>query len=633
MSVPLPLDEVLEQTPSIQYVSGIAQTIFPYPFAITQDSDLDVYINGTLQATDSGYSLTGQGNDTGGNVVFSSGVSVGTIVTLIRAVPIERITQIAQNGGFSSSAFNNEFNNIYLILQQLQDSIDDCFQLPAYQFPTVSTTFLPATWANSYLAFDANGNPTPVSTVTPGLIPYPVLPSETGLVVNSYYAYGNILRFGADPTGVADSTTAVQNAINAYSTGYTIFAPVGTYKLSASLVFPITWSRGRFTGAGWSTLFEMSGSSFDMFTWAKGASPSLTYTNVDNFSLSGSNLSGAGNLINTQYASTIQIQDLFLTNFCTTGNGIACVGYVTTATHDLYIRNIYYSTAQGNAAVFLGAYTSDSFIENVVGNGNFVCNYGIYVQAGCSHHKFSNCHPYNHAINALYVGANPYGNWYSGCRFEAATQDAAYLTGANGNTFADCQFSSGGAGYSAVKLVNSFNNVFTNSSFLAGSAKYGVNETGTSNANIWDGFTTEGSFSTALAVLVGSTSALRQSGSDHIMSGGPTQITASSTIYLTYGPTADSINGSPCLYGGYATQLLLECDTDPGNTKTLTATLMLNGIATALTTAITGNGSTGFSSQSTGVVFVTPGYSASIRVVASSGSTTTNVRAVLVINQ
>jgi len=39
----------------------------------------------------------------------------------------------------------------------------------------------------------------------------------------------NIRNFGADPTGVVDSTTAIQNAIN---TGKTIFLPTGTYKYS-----------------------------------------------------------------------------------------------------------------------------------------------------------------------------------------------------------------------------------------------------------------------------------------------------------------------------------------------------------------------------------------------------------------
>ena len=50
MAVPLTLSSVPAQTPYVQYVSSAGQTVFPYPFEITQDSDLVVLINGVQQA-------------------------------------------------------------------------------------------------------------------------------------------------------------------------------------------------------------------------------------------------------------------------------------------------------------------------------------------------------------------------------------------------------------------------------------------------------------------------------------------------------------------------------------------------------------------------------------------------------
>ena len=41
--------------------------------------------------------------------------------------------------------------------------------------------------------------------------------------------------YGADPTGVADSTTAIQNTINNTPSGEVAYIPAGTYKLTASL--------------------------------------------------------------------------------------------------------------------------------------------------------------------------------------------------------------------------------------------------------------------------------------------------------------------------------------------------------------------------------------------------------------
>lgn len=43
----------------------------------------------------------------------------------------------------------------------------------------------------------------------------------------------NVLDYGADPTGTNDSTTQIQNAINA---GTSIYIPAGTYKISSTLV-------------------------------------------------------------------------------------------------------------------------------------------------------------------------------------------------------------------------------------------------------------------------------------------------------------------------------------------------------------------------------------------------------------
>lgn len=170
MAIPLTLSDVPDVIPYIQYIATNGQTVYPYPFPITQDSDLVVEINGVTQGVDSTYSLTGQGQITGGNVVLNSGSTVGDIVTIFRDIPIERLTQFSQNGGFSSSAFNAEFNNVYLILQQLQDSISFSLQVPNTNNPAPITLLTPATYANMFLAFDSHGNPMPATVTSTGVL-------------------------------------------------------------------------------------------------------------------------------------------------------------------------------------------------------------------------------------------------------------------------------------------------------------------------------------------------------------------------------------------------------------------------------------------------------------------------------
>ena len=227
MAVPLTVASVPAQTPYIQYVSAASQTVFPYPFEITQDSDLVCLINGVAQATDSGYTLSGQGATGGGNLTFTLGQAAGTIITLYRDISIARITQLAQNGTFFSSNFNNEYNRIYLIMQQLEQSIAQCLQIPNTNNPQLTSYVLtPAAYANKYLSFDSNGNPTPAlltssGTITGALI-NPLIYGQTAQELTAGYTPSStaipveydIERFGGTP-GIS---TAAINANNAAMT-------------------------------------------------------------------------------------------------------------------------------------------------------------------------------------------------------------------------------------------------------------------------------------------------------------------------------------------------------------------------------------------------------------------------------
>jgi len=68
----------------------------------------------------------------------------------------------------------------------------------------------------------------------------------------------DVTDFGADPTGVADSTAAIQDAIAAAAAGFVVFLPPGIYKLTTHLVIdakPHVWLRG----AGPASVLQLSG--------------------------------------------------------------------------------------------------------------------------------------------------------------------------------------------------------------------------------------------------------------------------------------------------------------------------------------------------------------------------------------
>ena len=180
------IDSVKNITPIIQYIATAGQTVFPYPFPITAAADISVTVNAVATGA---FTLTGIGSDTGGNVVLNAGSAVGDIVTVFRSIIIQRITQLAQNGGFSSTAFNAEFNNIYLILQQIAQSLQGsspafALTVPISNNPRPNALLTPTAYANKYLSFDANGNPTPAALTASGVLTASIVAS----LLNAYTA-------------------------------------------------------------------------------------------------------------------------------------------------------------------------------------------------------------------------------------------------------------------------------------------------------------------------------------------------------------------------------------------------------------------------------------------------------------
>lgn len=342
MAIPLNLSEVPNLTPYVQYVSGSGQTVFPYPFPITQDSDLIAVVNGVTLNTDSGYTLSGQGNDTGGNLTFTLGQTAGAIVTLFRDITIERITQIGQNSGFSSTAFNAEYNNIYLILQQLEASIGQCLQVPNTNNPAPVTLLTPGAYANKYLSFDANGNPTPAVLTSSGALTQALLAGllfpqtifESTAPASPQYtgqAGFDIRRYGA-LTANADNLFAFNEAVAAASVvGGAIYVPAGTWKCSQNV--NITASNIRVYGDGPASIVSFTATTGRLsgFTPTGTSLAPLSNFEIDHLQIVGAGFGNdTGSGVSATYVNGIRIHDCvvhdwndscILTQFGTT-NGV-----------------------------------------------------------------------------------------------------------------------------------------------------------------------------------------------------------------------------------------------------------------------------------------------------------------------
>src|SRR5258708_4336307 len=118
--------------------------------------------------------------------------------------------------------------------------------------------------------------------------------------------FTSVLDFGADPTGVADSTTAINNAIAAMpAIGGTLYFPAGTYKVSSAITLNKT---GRYLGDGRSaTTIQTTSATADVF--------SLSVANllIENIGFSSSVTRTVGSYINvTSSASNVTIRHFLM---------------------------------------------------------------------------------------------------------------------------------------------------------------------------------------------------------------------------------------------------------------------------------------------------------------------------------
>lgn len=136
------------------YTANGVLTAFAYPFRIDDEDHIEVYLDDVLQA--SGYSLSGVGNDSGGNVTFSSAPADGTDVTVIRAVPLTQPTDLPTQGPLDTAAIERRFDQIVMLAQQLRELIDRSLVLP----PSAGALGLelPALEASRFLAVNAGGD-------------------------------------------------------------------------------------------------------------------------------------------------------------------------------------------------------------------------------------------------------------------------------------------------------------------------------------------------------------------------------------------------------------------------------------------------------------------------------------------
>lgn len=148
-----------------RYAASAGQTVFPYTFRVFAAGDLLVErvragVTTTLTLT-TDYTVSGVGNDAGGNVTLTAPSLAGDVLAIVSAQPDQRTTDFTESGDFRAAAVNAEFDRIWIGIQQLQQELRRQLTAPvsdaiglSYRLP------LQAERAGKLLGFDGTGQPT-----------------------------------------------------------------------------------------------------------------------------------------------------------------------------------------------------------------------------------------------------------------------------------------------------------------------------------------------------------------------------------------------------------------------------------------------------------------------------------------
>lgn len=110
---------VTTQINKVNHAGTGIQTVFPYNFIVSNEEDMHVFID-DVELT-SGWDIDNIGNPNGGYVYLDVAPADGTVVTLLRIVPMTQQIDYQPEEPFPSDTHEFGFDKLTQILQQLQE--------------------------------------------------------------------------------------------------------------------------------------------------------------------------------------------------------------------------------------------------------------------------------------------------------------------------------------------------------------------------------------------------------------------------------------------------------------------------------------------------------------------------------
>lgn len=265
---------VESETYRAQYGTNGTTGPWTVPFYFLTDADLRVIytnasgVDSTLALT-TDYSVTGAGVPSGGGVTTTASYASGGYITVLRDVELLQETDYTEGDGFPAETHERALDRLTMIAQQQAEVVGRAL---VYGPADTGVSELPAAAerAGRLLAFNSTTGAAQASSFTETELASAVaaayaagstadavtfLPFGTGAVSRTVQArlrdWASIIDYGADPTGVADSSAAIAAALLAKNH---VWVPWGNYLINSTIELgsgqAIEWAVGAYFKAG-----------------------------------------------------------------------------------------------------------------------------------------------------------------------------------------------------------------------------------------------------------------------------------------------------------------------------------------------------------------------------------------------
>lgn len=147
---------VLSQTPYTRAVGNGVTTVFPFTFKLLNESDLVVSVDG-VAIPSTAYSVSGLGENAGGDVTFLVAPANSADVFLERVIAFERLVDYQYAGDLKAEVLNPDVDRLWMAMQQIQSLFDRSIHFPAIESGIASELPSRSARLNNLLGFNENG--------------------------------------------------------------------------------------------------------------------------------------------------------------------------------------------------------------------------------------------------------------------------------------------------------------------------------------------------------------------------------------------------------------------------------------------------------------------------------------------